>query len=662
MKKALLSLAVGLAFWAVRPAFLVGQNNPAGAHPRNVLIFVFDGLRAGSVNAIDSPTMYWIRTHGVSFANSHSLFPTFTTANASAIATGHYLGDTGDYSNQIYIGHPVFSDGNFGRPPGSYAPYVENDRVLGDLDAQFGGNYLNEETLLAAARRNGYNTAAVGKMGPAAIQDVSQLNPVSGGFAIPQTIFIDDGTGNADGVPLAPQISAALADAGLPITAPPRAQPPGDNTTAGTTVPNYTQQAYFADATSKVILPMFTKSGKPFALLYWSRDPDGTQHNQGDSLNQFIPGINGPTSKAALKNADNNLKQILDYIQSDPQLAANTDIFLTADHGFATISKHEVDADGRVTSSYAAKFIYKNAQGRQEVNTGFLPVGFVSIDLAHSLGLPLFDPDTQIDGPGGKKAFAPVDPVVSTQLPKMLQHPVSGNGLIGGTGRIAQETDAKVVVAANGGSDLIYLPQHDPELVKNIVTFLVAQDYVGGIFVNDEYKNVPGALRSSSIRLVGSSLTPSPTIAVTFKTFVADPREPLMSAVQITDYPLQQGQGMHGSFGRANTFQFMAAIGPDFKNGFVDPAPVSNADIAPTLAKILGFNLAGKGELKGRVLRETLLGGPTTIPFSHKSAISESAASGRATILIYQQTDKQVYFDEACFKTAAAKSGENICP
>src|SRR5579864_8392482 len=419
MKKSLVWFVVALALWSVRPASISGQEYSAGIHPRNIVIFVFDGLRAGSVNAVDSPTMFWIRDHGVSFANSHSLFPTFTTANASAIATGHYLGDTGDYSNQIYIGHPVFLDGNFGRPPGSYAPYVENNRVLGDLDAQFNGNYLNEETLLAAARRHEFSTASVGKMGPAAIQDVSQLNPVNRGFAIPQTIIIDDGTGTPDGVPLAPEVSAALINAGLPTTAPARNQPTGNNVTPGTKETNYVQQAYFADAASKAILPMFAKSGKPFALLYWSRDPDGTQHFQGDSLNKLIPGINGPTSKAALKNADNNLKQILDYINNDPQLAANSDIFLTADHGFATISKHDIDAAGHATTSYAATFTYKDAQGRQEVNTGFLPLGFVAIDLAHELHLPLFDPDSQIDGTDGQKVFEPVDPAASQQLPNV---------------------------------------------------------------------------------------------------------------------------------------------------------------------------------------------------------------------------------------------------
>lgn len=662
MKKCGLGMALVLAGGLFLCPYLSGQAQTSGVPPRNILIFVFDGLRAGSVNAVDTPTMFWIRNHGVNFANSHSLFPTFTTANASAIATGHYLGDTGDYSNQIYIGHPVFFDGNFARPAGSYAPYVENNRVLGDLDAQFGGNYLNEESLLAAAREHGYSTAAVGKMGPAAIQDVSQLNPVNRGFATPETIFIDDGTGTPDGVPLAPEVSAALAAAGLPLATPLRVQPTGTNETPGTLAPNTLQQAYFADATSKAILPKFVKRGKPFALLYWSRDPDGTQHFQGDSLNKLVPGINGETSKAALKNADNNLKQILDYLNSDPQLAANTDIFITADHGFATISKHEIDAASHPTASYSTNFIYRDAQGRQEVNTGFLPAGFVAIDVAHELGLPLYDPDSQINGPEGMKIFERVDPAADPKLPNVRQHPVSGNGLIGGTGRIASETDAKVVIAANGGSDLIYLPIPDAELLKKIVAFLVRQDYVDGLFVNDSYKSIPGALPSSAIRLIGSSLTPTPTIAVTFKTFSTDPARPNMTGVQITDYTLQEGQGMHGSFGRANTFNFMAAIGPDFKKEFVDPVPISNADVAPTLATILNFEIAGKGALKGRVLSEALAGGPAAARFVHRTAVSESAANGKKTVLMYQQMGEQVYFDQACLESKVAGSGKHACP
>jgi hypothetical protein len=289
-------------------------------------------------------------------------------------------------------------------------------------------------------------------------------------------------------------------------------------------------------------------------------------------------------------------------------------------------------------------------------------VGFVAIDLAKELGLPLFDPDSRIEGPDGQKVFEPVSPANALKLRNSLDHPVAGNGLIGGTGRITAQTDAKVIVAANGGSDLIYLPTHDPQLVQRIVSFLARQDYVGGLFVDDSYKNVPGALPSSTIRLIGSSLTPTPTIAVTFKTFSTDPERPDMTGVQITDYALQHGQGMHGSFGRANTLNFMAAIGPDFKKEFVDLAPISNADIAPTFEQILGFLVVSKGELNGRILQEALVAGPPSVSFKRQTAVSESAANGGKTILMYQQLGKQVYFDQACFKNATGNKNQNACP
>ena len=51
-----------------------------------------------------------------------------TTPNAAAIATGHYPGDTGDFSNTVYAGFPVPSAGL------SPTPFLENNQVLGDVD------------------------------------------------------------------------------------------------------------------------------------------------------------------------------------------------------------------------------------------------------------------------------------------------------------------------------------------------------------------------------------------------------------------------------------------------------------------------------------------------------------------------------------------------
>jgi len=635
---------------------------------RNVIIFVADGLRYDSVNSVDAPTLLALREAGVNFKNGHSLFPTFTTPNASAIATGHYLGDTGDFSNTIFSGYPIFDSGNFGMLPGTLTPFVENDLILGDLDTHFGGNFLNEETLLELARLNGYNTASVGKLGPVAIQDVSQLLPANRAFTVPQTVFIDDATGSAAGIPLRSEIATALTTAGLATISPNRSNGcaataqcnngfSGNNVSAGTTSPNTVQQQYFVDTLTKAILPTFAKNGKPFAAVYWSRDPDGTQHNQGDSLNKLSPGINGPTSKAAIRNADANLQQILGYLFANPKLAANTDIFITSDHGFATISKHEVDAVGTATKAYAATLTYKDATGRVEVNPGFLPVGFLAIDLAHTLGLPLFDPDVQITDGTGRKVYEPVDPTAAQQTATVRQHPAAGNGLIGASGAILETTDAKVVVAANGGSDLIYVPDGNYQRIAQIVRFLAQQDYVGSIFVDDVYGSFPGALPLSSIGLVGNARTPRPTIALSFKTFYLTKGD-LLSAVQIADTGLQEGQGMHGSLGRDNTKNNMAAFGPDFKSFYADNAPVSNADIALTMANVLGLKLQNNGGYRGRVLKEALRGGPATVEFEREQIESQAARGNRSTVLRYQTVGRQAYFDEACF-VSGSKSGEN---
>jgi hypothetical protein len=67
--------------------------------------------------------------------------------------------------------------------------------------------------------------------------------------------------------------------------------------------------------------------------------------------------------------------------------------------------------------------------------------------------------------------------------------------------------------------------------------------------------------------------------------------------VEIADSTLQQGQGMHGTFSAADIGNFTAAFGPDFKRGYVDPAPVSNVDVGVTIARILGLRLPAKGKL-----------------------------------------------------------------
>jgi len=633
---------------------------------RNVIIFVADGLRNTSVSETDTPTMFRIRTEGVYFRNSYSLFPTFTMANASAIATGHYLGDTGNFSNVIYTGYPIFESLNFGRTAGTVTPFLEDNQRLADLDSHFGGNFLNQTTLLALARKHGYRTAVVGKVGPAAIQDIEEYQPFRHEFRAPEGVVIDDSTGkeglpgHRSGLPLPPEIEAALAAAKMSTVAPDRSNGcgktdecnngyAGSNAKRGTAAANTRQQQYFADTVTKAILPTFVKSGKPFLVVFWSRDPDGTQHYQGDSLNTLTPGINGETSRRALKNVDDNLKQILDYVTADAKLRANTDVLVTSDHGFATISRHEIDSVMHVTQSHSATYQYRLDSGDVlEIPKGYLPTGFLAIDLARALGMKLYDPDKPISKGNRIVGYEEVDPTISQPTATVAQRPSIGNGLIGSNVHLPDGSDAKVIVAAYGGSDLIYVPDSDVSRVRVIVDFLTRQDYVGGIFVDgDRYANVPGTLPMRAIGLVGSTPLPRPAVVVSFKVFYLEPGN-LQSAVQISDSNLQEGQGMHGGFGRDSTFNNMAAIGPDFKAHYIDFSPVSNADIPATVEYILNLELPSRRHLRGRVLREAFKGGPAALPFVRRTVVS-SEANTRRTVLHYQQMGEQRYFDKACF-------------
>ena len=597
MRRSIPLLSAGLTLLSASTAF--AQNGT----PHNFILFVPDGLRGQIVTPQTAPAMAEVRDKGVNFRNSHSLFPTFTTANASAMATGHYLGDTGDFSNTIYTGYPV------GPADGTVTPFLEVNPVILDADEHFGGDYLNEETILKMARDRGYSTAAMGKLGPTLIFDHTDKIGSDG----LHSIVIDDSTGNKGGVPLSEEMKAALTKANLPLATPSRGEngKAGDARTPGTVVPNTAQQAYFADVASKVVLPIFKTRNKPFILVFWSRDPDGSQHNTGDSLNTVTPGINGPTSLAGIKNADNNLAQLRQALD-ELGLAANTNIMIASDHGFSTISKES-------KTSPSAKLSY------DDTPKDFLPMGFLAIDLAKALELPLFDPNDK-NAPVAENA-----------------HPKAGNGLLG-----KNPTKPDLVVATNGGSDLIYLPNKDKKLADRTVKALLEQDYISGLFVDDSLGRFPGTLPMSQLGLKGKAVTPTPSIVVNFRSYTTGCDEPTNCSVEVADTVLRQGQGMHGSFGRGDTMNFMAAIGPDFKAGYVDALPVSNADVGMTIAKLMGLHATNQGGLTGRVTSEALPNGIVPKAASGTN-VSKPAANGLQTVLKFQRVLTQRYFDVAGF-------------
>jgi arylsulfatase A-like enzyme len=572
---------------AALPAAAQTPAKPA----RNIIIFVADGLRYGSVTPENMPNMYRLKTEGVDFTSSHSLFPTITTVNASAIATGHYIGDTGNFGNSVWTGTPMLTAN--GAPLAAF----ENDAVLAEMNQKFTGNYLNEESLIARARASGFNTAIVGKVGPTRIQDVTAPADSS------QTLILDENAGHEDGFGLPAWFTREMKANFIGPMSP------------KTSLPDYEQEIWQMKAVNRIVLPHFAEDGKPFALLFWSRDPDITQHNATESVGEYTPGINGITAMAATRHADSQLGALLKTLK-ESGLDKTTDVFVTADHGFLTVA--------HASSTSPSAHMDPNAPLSDLTN------GFLAIDIASALRMRLFDPlrnFNSVDYGGGAK-------------------------LGGGSGMIGDPKDPDAVVVSNGGTDLVYLPKKNAKtLAGDIVSFLTTQDYVGAIFVNDKLGKFPGALSMSDVNLMGSAKTPQPSIMVSFRSFTQpceDMQHPLQCTVGVHDTPLKTGQGSHGSLGRAETRNFMAAIGPDFKKGYVDPAPISNADIAPTLAQLAGIKLLPKGRLTGRVISEALEGGAEA-KVTRRTIQSAPAENGLTAILNLQQVGENRYFDAAGF-------------
>jgi hypothetical protein len=256
-----------------------------------------------------------------------------------------------------------------------------------------------------------------------------------------------------------------------------------------------------------------------------------------------------------------------------------------------------------------------------------MPPGFLSIDIAEGLKLPLWahgTPMTRIE-PGSHTGSA------------------NSNGIIG-----ADPLDPDVFIAANGGSELVYLPKktNARQLARRIVEVLAPQDYVSGIWVADELGSVPGTLPLSDLRLVqGSAQTPKPSMLINFRSFTTGCAVPTNCSVMVSSY-IQQGQGNHGSFSRGETFNFMAAVGPDFKKGYADRMPVGNADVNPTLARLIGLKIPSRGSLNGRVVEEALVNGRER-GFKAKVVRSKPGPGGLRTVLKYQQVGSIRYFDVA---------------
>lgn len=597
----------------VSPAISNSSDAP-NPFKRKVIIFVWDGLRPDSVSPSTTPNLWNLSRKGVFFKNHHSTYPTFTMMNSSSLNTGSYPDKVGFYGNTVYAPGPSGNDAN-GKPKDYNQPvFTEDWNILKTLNAFYGNHLFLVRRLLQEAQDKGMTTAIVGKSGAAFMFALDRK-----GYGIDENAVFPESLARElqeAGYPLPynttimwPDITRSYCPNSDPTNRA-AAKKLSDNVTsdpaAGTTSPNASSNSYMMNVYLQYILP----KKNPDISVIWFRDPDTTEH---------IYGVGSQAYKDALKSMDNMLGQLV--VQLLDQIN-NTDIIVVSDHGHSNVSGD--------LNLFPLRAIANSAVADTDCSRGYSVSGDVR------LAQLLFDNGIVKDVYDGNSYY--YDPVLSGVLADgshVYPDKTDNDGSVTGTvGKHYTTREFKiprtglpsgsVVIAANGGSDYLYVPSKDNATVRKIVTFLQQREEFGAIFVDDKYGSLDGTMPMSTVHLENTAER-NPDIIVSYNFN----KNAVIQGVKGTEYEsMQINRGMHGSFSPIDVHNTLIAYGPDFKSGDLE-TPSGNIDVAPTVANLMGLSLP---DTDGRVLYDAYKSSSVTVSTIATNKVTPSSA---ATGLIF---------------------------
>jgi arylsulfatase A-like enzyme len=338
---------------------------------------------------------------------------------------------------------------------------------------------------------------------------------------------------------------------------------------------------YLTDVFVNYILP----NKKPDLMIFWSKEPDATSHAYGPGTYNSID---------ATRMNDEILGRIVAKLR-ELGWENSTDIIITQDHNHSTVS--------RDVSHYPLRAIVDRAVGAPDPH-GYAVSGFVrTAELLTRDGLNAYDGASCRNIPtlsGITANGTPLYPVKDDRDGEVCGRPqnYTSRGYV-----VPKPVPADaVVVAANAGSDYLFVPDHNTEVVKAAVASLQSRLQFGAIFVSDRYGEIAGTLPMSLIKTENSGRAPDVIVSFSYDETTAVAGKPGVSYASSVNR-----RGDHGSFSPTDVRISLMARGPHFKPGLRDPLPSANVDIAPTVARILGFSMSNA---QGRVLEEALRDGP----------------------------------------------------
>src|SRR6266550_5983153 len=277
------SIAFAIACWLCALATGAQPSNQS----RHVVVVVWDGMRPDFVTEQNTPTLWKLSREGVTFRNQHSVYPSATMVNGTALVTGIYPGKNGIIANHAY--RPAIDP--------RHAVDVELPPVVKKGDEVSEGKYISVPTIAELVQRaGGRSVIATAKTVGLLLDRQAGVGP--GKDCV--TLFADNSL-PARIVGLISEKNGAFPSAHL-------------------------QRDSW---TTKALTEVLWKDGVPAVSILWLGEPDLTQH-------ESAPGA--PRALAAIKSSDENLAAVLSAL--DRQAARKTaDLFVVSDHGFSTIKR-----------------------------------------------------------------------------------------------------------------------------------------------------------------------------------------------------------------------------------------------------------------------------------------------------------------------------------
>ena len=604
-------------------ASLRAQQPEMAPAARRVIIFVWDGLRADDLTPEIAPNYFALARSGVVFADHHAVYPTFTMMNSASIATGTYPGVHGFYGNVVYAPSAKGKNAKGADIDFSAPAFIEDFGVVEAVRDSYQGKLTLVSTMLRAAQVKGLTTAAIGKFGAAFIQDYARggiildedaAMPLSlakelqqAGYPLPRNSVNAYETGaltiaTHNGDPTAPIPIQRLKDG--------QTGDPLDRSGAL----SRRGFAYLTDVFVNYILP----NKKPDLTIFWSKEPDATSHAYGPGTYNSID---------ATRMNDEILGRVVEKLR---QLGwdKSTDIIITQDHNHSTVS-------GDV-AHYPLRAIIDHDVGAHDSH-GYSVSGFVrTAELLTRDGLKAYD--------GAGCRDIPILSGITADGTHLYRSKEDQHGHV--CGRPQKYTSPSyvvpkpipagaIVVAANAGSDYLFVPDGNLDTVKAAVTSLQSRLQFGAIFVSDKHGEIAGTLPMSLIKTESSSSGRAPDIIVSFN---YDENVAVAGKSGVSYASSVNRRGDHGSFSPTDTHISLMASGPDFKSGFDDTLPTANVDIAPTVARILQFSMPA---VQGRVLEEALKGGPSATEYRVVNKMHRSSTNAGLTVKLPTDLDSR---------------------